>query len=291
MYLIVDSGSTKTDWFAIDEKGSVLFSTQTLGLNPQVVSSAILTERIINNYDLFQNRKKVSKLFFYGAGCGIKSTTERIKRVFEEIFVNSLFNIKEDTYAAVYASAVIGVPSIVCILGTGSNCSYFDGKDVHQYITSLGYILMDEASGNFYGKQLIRGYYFNEMPKHLAELFEKEFDLSANTVKENLYRKENPNTYLARFAKFMIAHKNDPYLQEMIHEGLRRFIRHQLFQFDNAKDVPIHFVGSISYFLQDEVNFIIKEFGLTMGNIVKRPIDQLVKYHVNLLENENPELD
>jgi N-acetylglucosamine kinase-like BadF-type ATPase len=291
MYLIVDSGSTKTDWFAIDEKGSVLFSTQTLGLNPQVVSSAILTERIINNYDLFQNRKKVSKLFFYGAGCGIKSTTERIKRVFEEIFVNSLFNIKEDTYAAVYASAVIGVPSIVCILGTGSNCSYFDGKDVHQYITSLGYILMDEASGNFYGKQLIRGYYFNEMPKNLAKLFEKEFDLSANTVKENLYRKENPNTYLARFAKFMIAHKNDPYLQEMIHEGLRRFIRHQLFQFDNAKDVPIHFVGSISYFLQDEVNFIIKEFGLTMGNIVKRPIDQLVKYHVNLLENENPELD
>ena len=291
MYLIVDSGSTKTDWFAIDEKGYVLFSTQTLGLNPQVVSSAILTERIINNYDLFQNRKKVSKLFFYGAGCGIKSTTERIKRVFEEIFVNSLFNIKEDTYAAVYASAVIGVPSIVCILGTGSNCSYFDGKDVHQYITSLGYILMDEASGNFYGKQLIRGYYFNEMPKHLAELFEKEFDLSANTVKENLYRKENPNTYLARFAKFMIAHKNDPYLQEMIHEGLRRFIRHQLFQFDNAKDVPIHFVGSISYFLQDEVNFILKEFGLTTGSIVKRPIDQLVKYHVNLLENENPELD
>ena len=291
MYLIVDSGSTKTDWFAIDEKGSVLFSTQTLGLNPQVVSSAILTERIINNFDLFQNRKKVSKLFFYGAGCGIKSTTERIKRVFEEIFVNSLFNIKEDTYAAVYASAVIGVPSIVCILGTGSNCSYFDGKDVHQYITSLGYILMDEASGNFYGKQLIRGYYFNEMPKHLAELFEKEFDLSANTVKENLYRKENPNTYLARFAKFMIAHKNDTYMQEMIHEGLRRFIRHQLFQFDNAKDVPIHFVGSISHFLQDEVNFILKEFGLTMGKIVKRPIDQLVKYHVNLLENENPELD
>ena len=291
MYLIVDSGSTKTDWFAIDEKGSVLFSTQTLGLNPQVVSSAILTERIINNYDLFQNRKKVSKLFFYGAGCGINSTTERIKRVFEEIFVNSLFNIKEDTYAAVYASAAIGVPSIVCILGTGSNCSYFDGKDVHQYITSLGYILMDEASGNFYGKQLIRGYYFNEMPKQLAELFEKEFDLSANTVKENLYRKENPNTYLARFAKFMIAHKNDPYLQEMIHEGLRRFIRHQLFQFDNAKDVPIHFVGSISYFLQDEVNFILKEFGLIMGNIVKRPIDKLVKYHVDLLENKNPELD
>ena len=287
MYLIVDSGSTKTDWFAIDEKGSVLFSTQTLGLNPQVLSSAILTERIINNYDLFQNRKEVTKLFFYGAGCGIKSTTARIKKVFEEIFVNSSFNIKEDTYAAVYASAAIGVPSIVCILGTGSNCSYFDGKEVQQHITSLGYILMDEASGNFYGKQLIRGYYFNEMPKHLAELFEEEFDLSANTIKENLYRKENPNTYLARFAKFLIIHKEDPYMQNIIHEGLRRFIKHQLFQFENAREVPIHFVGSISYFLQDEVKHILKEFGLTIGTVVKRPIDQLVEYHINLLEREH----
>jgi len=286
MYLIVDSGSTKTDWFAIDKKGAVLFSTQTLGLNPQVLSSAILKERIINNYDLYQNREKVTKLFFYGAGCGIESTIKRINKVFEEIFINCSFNIKEDTYAAVYASAAIGVPSIVCILGTGSNCSYFDGHKVHQYITSLGYILMDEASGNFYGKQLIRGYYFNEMPKDLAEKFEKEFDLSANTVKENLYRKENPNTYLARFAKFMIVHKDDPYMQTMIHEGLRRFIRHQLFQFDNAKDVPIHFVGSISYFLKDEIDFILKEFYLTMGTVVKRPIDQLVKYHVDLLEKK-----
>jgi N-acetylglucosamine kinase-like BadF-type ATPase len=286
MYLIVDSGSTKTDWFAIDERGTVLFSTQTLGLNPQVLSSAILTERIINNYDLYQNRDKVTKLFFYGAGCGIESTTKRISKVFEEIFTKCSFTIKEDTYAAVYASAAIGVPSIVCILGTGSNCSYFDGHKVHQYITSLGYILMDEASGNFYGKQLIRGYYFNEMPKYLAEKFEREFDLSANTVKENLYRKENPNTYLARFAKFMIVHKDDPYMQTMIHEGLRRFIRHQLFQFNNTKDVPIHFVGSISYFLKDEVELILKEFDLTMGTVVKRPIDQLVKYHVNLLEKE-----
>ena len=286
MYLIVDSGSTKTDWFAIDERGTVLFSTQTLGLNPQVLSSAILTERIINNYDLYQNRDKVTKLFFYGAGCGIESTTKRISKVFKEIFTKCSFTIKEDTYAAVYASAAIGVPSIVCILGTGSNCSYFDGHKVHQYITSLGYILMDEASGNFYGKQLIRGYYFNEMPKYLAEKFESEFDLSANTVKENLYRKENPNTYLARFAKFMIVHKDDPYMQTMIHEGLRRFIRHQLFQFNNAKDVPIHFVGSISYFLKDEVELILKEFDLTMGTVVKRPIDQLVKYHVNLLEKE-----
>jgi N-acetylglucosamine kinase-like BadF-type ATPase len=44
--------------------------------------------------------------------------------------------------------------------GTGSNCSYFDGKGLDQSVKSLGYTLMDEASGNYYGKELIRDYYF-----------------------------------------------------------------------------------------------------------------------------------
>ena len=103
MILVVDSGSTKTDWIAVDKKGETLFSTQTLGLNPQVLSSASLKERIINNFDLYQNRKEVTHLYFYGAGCGVDSPQKRIRRVFDEIFVNSTTVIKEDTYAAVYA--------------------------------------------------------------------------------------------------------------------------------------------------------------------------------------------
>ena len=280
MYLIVDSGSTKTDWFAVDPQGKVLFSTQTLGLNPQVLSSAILNERIINNYEIYSNRDVVTHLYFYGAGCGIQSTVSRIRKVFEEIFPNCEFIIKEDTYAAVYSTAEMGVPSIVCILGTGSNCSYFDGENVEQYITSLGYILMDEASGNFFGKQLVRGFYFHEMPQHLATQFEKEFVLDADTVKENLYRKENPNTYLAKFAKFLITHREDPYMQKIIENGLDRFIRHQILQFDNAKQIPIHFVGSIAHFLEKEIKQSLAKYGLTMGRVVKRPIDGLVDYHI-----------
>jgi len=104
MILVVDSGSTKTDWFAIASTGEVLFSTQTLGLNPQVLSSEILTERIINNFELSQNREAITHLYFYGAGCGIKSPQQRIIKVFEKIFVNAELSVKEDTYAAVYAT-------------------------------------------------------------------------------------------------------------------------------------------------------------------------------------------
>ena len=286
MILVVDSCSTKTDWIAVDASGETLFATQTLGLNPQVLSSAILKERIINNFDLYQNRKEVTHLYFYGAGCGVDSPQQRIKKVFDEIFINSKITIKEDTYAAVYATVLPKEEAIVCILGTGSNCTYYDGVDIEQRVTSLGYILMEEASGNFFGKQLIRSYYFNTMPKELANEFEKEYDLSPDTVKENIYRRENPNTYLATFSRFLIKHKEIPLFQEIIAKGLKRFISHQILQFDNAREVPIHFIGSISHFLKDEIQTALKLEGLTMGRIVQRPIDELVKYHKVLLDTE-----
>ncbi len=286
MILVVDSGSTKTDWIAVNSKGETLFSTQTLGLNPQVLSSAILKERIINNFDLYQNRNEVTHLYFYGAGCGVDSPQKRIRRVFDEIFINSKIVIKEDTYAAVYAAADMGKKSIVCILGTGSNCTYFDGKEIEQRVTSLGYILMDEASGNFYGKQLIRSYYFKTMSEDLAKEFEQEYDLTPDTIKENIYRRENPNTYLATFSRFLIKHKNNEVFKDIISKGLERFINHQILQFENAKDIPIHFIGSISFYLKEEIEKALALKGLTMGRIVQRPIDELVNYHKNLIETK-----
>jgi N-acetylglucosamine kinase-like BadF-type ATPase len=284
MILVVDSGSTKTDWIAVNASGETLFATQTLGLNPQVLSSAILKERMINNFDLYQNRKEVTHLYFYGAGCGVDSPQRRIKNVFNEIFVNSEIIIKEDTYAAVYAVAKPNKKSIVCILGTGSNCTYFDGVNIEQRVISLGYILMDEASGNFFGKQLIRSYYFNSMPKGLALEFEKEYDLSPDTMKENIYRRENPNTYLATFSRFLIKHKEVPLFQDIIAKGLDRFIKHQILQFEDAREIPLHFIGSISFFLKEEIERALKIHGLSMGIIVQRPIDELVNFHKNLIE-------
>ncbi len=284
MILIVDSGSTKTDWISVDNDGKILFSTQTLGLNPQVLSSAILKERIINNFDLYQNREQVTHLYFYGAGCGVESPQLRIRKVFNEIFKKADISIKEDTYAAVYAASKPGEKSIVCILGTGSNCTYFDGKNIEQRVDSLGYVLMDEASGNFFGKQLIRSYYFNEMPNNLAKEFEKEYDLSPDTIKENIYRRENPNTYLASFSRFLIKHKDNSPFQEIIKNGLKRFINHQILQFENAHKIPIHFIGSIAFFLEKEIKDALKKDNLRMGRIVQRPIDELVTYHKRLLE-------
>jgi len=279
MRLIVDSGSTKTDWIAIDDSGNILFETQTLGLNPQVLSEAIVEERIINNYELYRIRNEVDSTFFYGAGCGTEPPRKLMDSVLKSIFQNSTISVKEDTYAAVYAITDPGEPSIVCILGTGSNCSLYDGQIVHQKITSLGYVLMDDASGNYFGRQLIRDYYFNKIPKALSESFAEEFNLGAEEIKTNLYKKSNPNTYLATFAKFVIVNKNEPYIQGLINKGLGLFIENQISQFDNAKELPIHFIGSISYFLKEELEAKLISYGFTLGKILKKPIEGLVSYH------------
>ena len=279
MDLIVDSGATKADWIALNNNGKIDFSTQTLGLNPHVLTTSILRERIINNFEIFKNRKNFKNIYFYGAGCGVKTSIDRMYRVFNDIFENCKFIIKEDTYAAVYSSATIGEKSIVCILGTGSNCTFFDGKNAKQLIISLGYILMDEASGNFFGKQLLRGYYFHEMPPALSKKFENIYNLDPDHVKEFLYKKESPNAYLAKFAQFLIDNKNNDYMRNLIHDGLDRFIRHQILQFKEAKEIPIHFVGSISYFLKNEIKCELQSHGLSIGNVVKRPIDRLVEFH------------
>ena len=284
MILIVDSGSTKTDWIAINDKGEILFQTQTLGLNPQVLTDYIIEERIVNNYDLYQNRNSVTKLFFYGAGCGTEPPRIMIKGVFQEIFKSAEVLVKEDTFAAVYATAEINKESIVCILGTGSNCSYFDGVNVVQKITSLGYILMDDGSGNYFGRQLLRDYYFNRIPEITAKKFEKNFDLNAETIKDHLYKKPNPNTYLAKFARFLIENKDIDYSQKVIRKGMDQFIKRQILQFPNAKELPIHFTGSISYYLQEELTKALMKHGLKPGNVIRRPIDGLLKYHIKLLK-------
>ena len=153
--------------------GKILFTTQSLGLNPEVLTKEEIINRLNDKFDISQNKDKATHLFFYGAGCGTDRMKIFLSNIFKEYFTNAAVTVHEDTYAAVFATTPKNEKAIVCILGTGSNCSYFDGHVLHQKVQSLGYIAMDDASGNRFGRHLIRAYYFNKMPKHLAEAFEK----------------------------------------------------------------------------------------------------------------------
>ena len=280
MKLLVDSGSTKADWIAIDDNGKVLFTTQTLGLNPEVLDKAEIINRLEDKFDISHNKDKASHLFFYGAGCGTDRMKNFLTTVFKEYFTKAIVSVYEDTYAAVYATTPKDQEAIVCILGTGSNCSYFDGKVLHQKVQSLGYIAMDDCSGNRFGRHLLRGYYFNKMPKDLAAEFEEEYNLDADYIKANLYKEPNPNAYLATFAKFLIKHKDTEFCKKHIVAEMEDFVENYIMQFENHKEVPVHFVGSIAFYLVDELTEVLNKHGIKIGNVLRRPIDGLIAYHV-----------
>lgn len=282
MILIADGGSTKCDWILLDLNGEVALKTRTEGLNPAVVKGEILTKRLHANDELMQIADSVTKIFFYGAGCGTEKPSLALKKIFETIFKNAEVDVKEDTYAATYA--VTDEPGIVCILGTGSNSSYFDGEEVHTTIPSLGYTLMDEASGNYFGKKLIRDYYYKKMPENLRKEFEQKFDLSADVIKENIYKKDNPNVYLANFAEFMFRAERNNYFNSVLKKGMKDFFKNRIKPYDNYQELPVHFVGSIAFFSSDIINKVANKYGVTIGNIVRRPIDGLIEYHRKQLE-------
>ena len=280
MILIADGGSTKADWIALNTNKEEAFRVRTLGLNPAIVPQEELYNRIINMFQLMHVKDEVTEIHFYGAGCCTPKPIEILKTILESIFVNAKVFIAEDMLAAVYAAAG-NKPALVCILGTGSNSCYYNGEQMEMMTASLCYILMDEASGNYFGKKLIVDYYYHKMPKKIAEKFQNEFDLDADHIKKNLYRVPNPNMYLATFAKFMFEFKEEKYIKKIIKKGFQEFFKYRILPYNKTAETPIYFIGSIAYYFRDILEKIAHKNNLEITDVIQRPIDNLLEYHKN----------
>lgn len=280
MILIADGGSTKCDWILLNYSGEIIFKTRTKGLNPAVFPEPMLEQRLEENPDLQEVRNQVERIHFFGAGCGTESPRLLLQGIIANFFTNaSEVMVKEDMVAAAFAATT--EPGIVCILGTGSNSCYFDGKNVEMAVASLGYVLMDEASGNYFGKRLIRDYYYKRMPPDLALQFSAAYNLDSDEIKRNLYKKENPNTYLASFAEFIFTNERNGYFYKLVYEGIHEFINTRVLCFKQAQNLPIHFIGSIAFFSEDIIRAAAQPYNLEIGNIIRRPIDGLLEHYRN----------
>ena len=280
MVLIAESGSTKCDWVLLNPSGEVILRTTTLGLNPAVLPSEELISIIKSNSDLGSLFNKVTILDLYGAGCGTETPKQNLKSILESLFVNALVTVEEDMMAAVYS--VTTSPAIVCILGTGSNSCCFDGSKITTAFPSLGYLIMDDASGNYYGKQLLQDYYYDRMPWEIALKFNETFRINSDELKLNLYKKPNPNAYLASFAKFIFTTQDqDAYFYNMLNVGISKFIKTHILCYPESKNVPIHFIGSIAHFSENIIKESFKNHNLELGKIIQKPIDGLIEYYKN----------
>ncbi|MFP7657185.1 BadF/BadG/BcrA/BcrD ATPase family protein [Chryseobacterium proteolyticum] len=282
MVAIVDGGSTKCDWVILDDFKKVFMKTETIGFNPNNIAAELIVPEIEKNINLSAVKNSITKVFFYGSGCGIPENCATIERELGKFFTKADVLAKEDLMAAAYA-AYTGKPAIVCILGTGSNSCYFDGENLKIKLPSLGFLIGDEGSGSAIGKQLVRRFFMQKLPQDLHIEFEEIYQLTIEEALKNMYHTSRPNAYLANFNKFVVERKNHPYFQKMVFEEMRNFFEYQVLPYEESKDAEINFIGSIAYYYEDILRSAAAELNLNIGNIVQKPIESLVNYHIKYI--------
>jgi len=286
--LIADSGSTKCDWLAIDENGLKLAEFQTMGFNPYFHDADKIFSELNNCPEMYSLSKTVGITYFYGAGSSSEEMCSIIKEGLSRVLLESEIHVGHDLEGAAF-STWTGTPAITCILGTGSNSCYFDGEKVFEELPSLAYILGDEGSGSWFGKRLLQAFFYKQLPQHMHDDFVKIFGVdgsNVNQVNKRVYTEPNPNVYLASFMTFVGKHKSDPQVNELLLEGFGAFLDIHVECFENSKSVPIHFIGSVAYHFQDELRQACSLRNLQVGNLIKKPIDGLAKYHLDYVRNK-----
>lgn len=280
MILIADSGSTKCSWALCDQHGKLIKEIRTIGFNPYFIDKKNILKELKKS-SLSEGAKEIKEVFFYGAGCSSKDKNNIIEDSLQSYFINSKVIIKHDIDAACYAMYK-GKPNITCILGTGSNSCFYDGKNIIENAPSLGFLIGDEASGNYFGKKILSLYFNNIMPEDLKIRFESGFESDLSIIKENIYNNNRSNVYLSKYFPFITENKNNPLIQELIHQALDSFFTLHICCYNNYKDLEINFIGSVAYFLSDEINIVAKRYNCKIGGVVKNPINNLIDFHFNM---------
>ncbi|MFT5167852.1 MAG: glucosamine kinase [Saprospiraceae bacterium] len=278
MIFIADGGSTKADWRIIDSENNQL-DYATMGFNPFFYTEEMVLAELQKSFVKDLPVKEATKVFFYGSGCSDTLRKEILANAFRKIFPNAEIIIEHDLLAS--AKATCGdEPGIACILGTGSNSCLYDGEDVIDNITNLGYLLGDEGSGTHLAKKLIRAYYYRELPSDLEQKFTDANHFDKRELLNRLYTGERANVYLASFSRFLFDNKEHIYTQQLVRRSIAEFVDRHIMKYEHHEDLPIHFVGSIAYYFSFILESLLAERNLTLGSIVKRPIDNLVTYHL-----------
>ena len=275
MKIVVDCGGTKGDWRFIARDGSVT-NYESRGFSP-VTQSMWDLEQIIK-IDLPQIEATVTEVHYYGTGVHSETIIHSMTSTLSHLLKANNVNVNTDLFAACRATCQNN-HGIVAILGTGSASCLYDGKEIVDKIPSLGFIAGDEGAGSMIGKKILQSYFYREMPQKIQAAFEENYTLTREEMLENIYKRLGANSYLASFANFALTLKKEEFIHNIIIEEFDRFTLRHLSKYENDGSVKCHFVGSIAWFLKEELELSVAKFGLQLGNIIRKPIDQLVAYH------------
>lgn len=276
MLLVADSGSTKADWILTrSDDHKIHFRTK--GINPFFLSETDIIQIFQNAPEIQEYINEVREIYFFGAGCSSPDRREIISNALSKVFKNAFVSVDVDIIASIYATCGTS-PGICCILGTGSNIAYFDGTNIHDSKHGLGYILGDEGSGTYFGRQLVTQFLYETMPVELRSAFAKEYKVDKESVIKRVYQQPSPNSFLASFAPFMSEHIAHPYIIQLLNKGFEEFVETNIKSYPDYKSQVCHFVGSIAYHFHDVLNEVCQKHEIRTGKILKHPIDELSNF-------------
>ena len=276
MKLIADSGSTKTAWKLIDPSGKTK-DIQTPGINPFFRSETDIYAEL-EKLLLPETGPEVHQIYFYGAGIVNEEKGDIVRRALSRIYPQATIEVYSDVLGA--ARALFGhKQGLACILGTGSNACLYDGENITQGISPLGFILGDEGSGAVMGRKLLGDYFKEVMPANLRDEFTKRFNLTREEALNRVYRTEKPNQFLAQFVPFLSEHKNSPYCQGLVQQSFMEFFERNVAKLPHYSSYPIGFIGSVAWHFSQILNNTASYFGFEKTILIKDPIDGLEKYY------------
>lgn len=280
-YLIAESGSTKTDWCLL-KKGKKPVYFKTTGLNPYLQSMDEINNILENELPWDSSVYSPDAVSYYGAGAGTKEKQKELKEILQKYFKVKNVEVQSDMLAA--ARGLCGnEKGIVCILGTGSNSCYYNGKEIKEQKISLGYIAGDEGSGNHLGKRVLQYYAYNTFDTELKLAFEQYFGNDISQILNKLYKEPFPNRYLATFVRLLIEHRGHFMVENIIEDCLNDFFHHNILKYRQSWKLPLYFTGSVAYEFQDILVSLCHQYELEVGRIEKSPIEGLLKYYKQMM--------
>lgn len=274
-FLIAESGATKCEWCLVDnnKKKKILTS----GISPYFQTKEQIVQ-LIKQSVISKIKVDINAVFFYGTGLGNTDNIKIIRSALKQLFTTAIIDVQTDLLAAA-RSLLQNNKGIICILGTGSNCGFYDGKKITKNSPGLGYVLGDEGSGAYLGKKVLQYYLYNTFDDEMMSAFNTKFNVSRIDILNSIYKQPNANRYLASYAIFLSENRGHYMIENIIEDGLHDFVFNHIYKFKESWTNPICFTGSVAFAFKDVLKEICNSYELELRNVTKQPMDGLIKYH------------
>jgi glucosamine kinase len=274
--LIADCGATKSEWGLVSNGKSKTIVTQ--GISPYFLDAGQISAILLKELKPKLKNIQVDEIYYYGTGCANPGNAKQVKKAIRQVFAGAFIEVTHDLLAA--ARALCGEQKgIACILGTGSNSCYYNGKSIVKNSPGLGYVLGDEGSGAYLGKKVVQYYLYGTFDDELRGRFDVTYLTNTAEILENVYKKPLPNRYLAGFARFLADNRGHYMIENIIEDGLNDFFFSHLCKYNETWNYPVNFVGGVAFGFRDVVEQLCNSYEFELGKILEKPMNGLVDYH------------